>query len=78
MASIFSFFSKVRIIREILNRLKFIPNGYKIFMDQVINENIKFANAGKHIPEKDNSVHVIYSSHMLEHLDSEETEVFLS
>ena len=47
-------------------------------MDQVINENIKFANAGKHIPEKDNSVHVIYSSHMLEHLDSEETEVFLS
>ena len=47
-------------------------------MDQVINENIKFTNAGKHIPEKDNSVHVIYSSHMLEHLDSEEAEVFLS
>ena len=74
----FIFFSKMRIIREILNRLKCIPNGYKIFMDQVINENIKFANAGKHIPEKDNSVHVIYSSHMLEHLDSEEAEVFLS
>jgi len=76
--NIFIFFAKIRILRKLLNRLTYIPDGYKMFMDQVIKENIQFANAGKHIPEKDNSVHVIYSSHMLEHLDVDETEVFLS
>jgi len=75
--NVFIFFAKVSILRKILNRLKFIPDGYKEFMDQVIKENIHFANAGKHIPERDNSVNVIYSSHMLEHLDKEETIQFL-
>jgi len=74
----FIFFAKVSILRKVLNRLKYIPDGYKEFMDQVIQENIHFANAGKHIPESDNSIDVIYSSHMLEHLDREETDVFLS
>ena len=76
--NVFIFFAKVSILRKVLNRLKYIPDGYKEFMDQVIQENIHFANAGKHIPERDNSVNVIYSSHMLEHLDREETDVFLS
>ncbi len=75
--NVFIFFAKVSILRKILNRLKFIPDGYKEFMDQVIKENIHFANAGKHLPERDNSVNVIYSSHMLEHLDKEETIQFL-
>ena len=76
--NVFIFFAKVSILRKVLNRLKYIPDGYKEFMDQVIKGNIHFANAGKHIPERDNSVNVIYSSHMLEHLDREETDVFLS
>ena len=69
--NVFIFFAKVSILRKVLNRLKYIPDGYKEFMDQVIKENIHFANAGKYIPERDNSVNVIYSSHMLEHLDKE-------
>ena len=76
--NVFIFFAKISTLRIVLNRLKYIPEGYKIFMDQVVKENIHFANAGKYIPEKDNSVHVLYSSHMLEHLDREETDVFLS
>ena len=57
--NVFIFFAKVSILRKVLNRLKYIPDGYKEFMDQVIKENIHFANAGKHIPERDNSVNVI-------------------
>ena len=76
--NVFIFFAKISTLRIFLNRLKYIPEGYKKFMDQVVKEDIRFANAGKYIPEKDNSVHVLYSSHMLEHLDREETDVFLS
>ena len=71
------FIAKISILRKVLNRLKYIPEGYKKFMDQVVKEDIHFANAGKHLPERDNSVNVIYSSHMLEHLDKEETIQFL-
>ena len=37
--NIFIFFAKIRILRKLLNRLTYIPDGYKMFMDQVIKEN---------------------------------------
>jgi SAM-dependent methyltransferase len=40
--------------------------------------NIRWANAAKRIPEKDDSVDVIYCSHMLEHLDKREVCGFLN
>tara|TARA_B100000945_G_C20333558_1_gene573670 strand:+ start:821 stop:1129 length:309 start_codon:yes stop_codon:yes gene_type:complete len=46
-------------------------------MELVISNNISYCNAAKQIPEKDNSVSVLYSSHMLEHLDDKETDIFL-
>ena len=70
-------FAQIKILRFFINRLRFVPSGYKEFIPKVIEENIKFANAGKYIPEKDNSVDILYSSHMLEHLDKEETNQFL-
>ena len=73
----FIFFARISILRYFLRHSNFIPEGYKLFMDQVMEKNIRFANAGKHIPEKDNSINVVYSSHMLEHLDKEETHQFL-
>jgi len=73
----FIIFARISILRYFLRHLNFIPEGYKLFMDQVMENNIRFANAGKHIPEEDRSVNVVYSSHMLEHLDKEETHQFL-
>jgi SAM-dependent methyltransferase len=39
--------------------------------------NIRFANAIHRIPCADNSVEVVYSSHMIEHLDRSEAQSFL-
>jgi len=38
---------------------------------------VRWANACKRIPVSDESLEVVYSSHLLEHLDSHETERFL-
>jgi hypothetical protein len=38
---------------------------------------MKWADGTKHIPEAKGSVEVVYSSHMLEHLDRVETRAFL-
>jgi SAM-dependent methyltransferase len=38
---------------------------------------IRFANASLRIPYADNSVEVVYSSHMIEHLDRDEAKAFL-
>lgn len=40
-------------------------------------KNIQFANASRRIPYADNSVEVVYSSHMIEHLDRREAHAFL-
>jgi SAM-dependent methyltransferase len=40
-------------------------------------EDIRFANASRRIPYACNSVEVVYSSHMIEHLDRREAEAFL-
>ena len=73
----FIFVARISILYYFLRHSNILPEGYKLFMDQVVEKNIRFANAGKHIPEKDKSVNVVYSSHMLEHLDKEETHQFL-
>jgi UDP-glucose 4-epimerase len=73
----FIYFAKINMIRLLLKQFYFIPDDYKIFMDQVIKYDICFANAGEYIPEKDCSIDVLYSSHMLEHLDQSETDIFM-
>jgi len=73
----FIFFAKIKPLYIFFKHLRFIPSGYKRFMELVISNNISYCNAAKQIPEKDNSVSVLYSSHMLEHLDDKETDIFL-
>jgi predicted SAM-dependent methyltransferase len=47
------------------------------FAKVAIEEGIQFANATRRIPCANNSVEIAYSSHMIEHLDRREAQVFL-
>ncbi len=47
------------------------------FIQIVRQVGIKYSNAVKQIPEADNSAEVIYTCHMLEHLDRREAKLFL-
>ncbi len=40
------------------------------------NSNVRWANVAKRIPEPDNTVQVVYSSHMVEHLTRAEAARF--
>lgn len=40
-------------------------------------KDVRFANAARRIPNADSSVDVVYSSHMIEHLDRSEASAFL-
>jgi predicted SAM-dependent methyltransferase len=55
-----------------------ILNGHSWEFVQVSKrENIRFANATIRIPCPDSSAEVVYSSHMIEHLDRREAQAFL-
>jgi len=47
------------------------------FAEIANDKNIRFANVSLRIPYADNSVEVVYSSHMIEHLDRREAKAFL-
>lgn len=47
------------------------------FINVVRQKGVKYANAVNRIPESDSSVEVLYTCHMLEHLDRNEAEHFL-
>tara|TARA_B100001250_G_C19749546_1_gene767040 strand:+ start:360 stop:1007 length:648 start_codon:yes stop_codon:yes gene_type:complete len=61
------FIIKVGILSE--SQQKFISYAKK--------ENILWANVSKNIPEKDSTVDVVYSCHMVEHLEKEDAILFL-
>ena len=55
-----------------------INQGHAEFADFCRRHGVRYANAVSHIPHADRSVDVIYSSHMIEHLDRREAKGFLS
>ena len=62
---------------KILKKFKLITERqYRIALFYK-NNKIKYANAYKNIPFKDNQVDVIYSSHMIEHLTKQNAKKFL-
>ena len=75
--NIFVVLARIKLLRFLLNHFTFVPESYKDFMENVVTGNIRYADVSKRIPEEENSVDVLYSSHMLEHLDKEETHCFL-
>ncbi len=65
------------IVLKVLEKVRLLVAQQREFIEFARKADIKWADAAKHIPEQDNSVEVIYSSHMLEHLDREEAYSFL-
>jgi predicted SAM-dependent methyltransferase len=62
---------------SLLKRLGLLSSMQINLISVVKQEGIKYANAVKRIPEPDHSVEVLYTCHMLEHLDCREVELFL-
>jgi len=63
-------------LKSILEKFSFIPPGFIQLMEIATKREIKYCDASKRIPERNESVDLIYCSHMIEHLDYEETNNF--
>jgi SAM-dependent methyltransferase len=62
---------------QVLRRARILNGHSWEFVRVARRENIRFANATIRIPCPDNSAEVVYSSHMIEHLDRAEAQAFL-
>lgn len=69
--------ARINIVSRIIERFNLLSKPQREFISFLKNENIMWADATKYIPERDESVDAIYSSHMIEHLDKEEVKKFL-
>jgi predicted SAM-dependent methyltransferase len=69
--------AKYSTLFSILNKLGVINQAQQGYISYAEKHKIDWANAVKRIPLPDASVEVIYTSHMLEHLDREEVQRFL-
>jgi|SRR5208283_2913505 len=70
--------SKVPVLPNILRKLGFLENSQYQFIRFARENNIEYGDATKGLPIQNASVDVIYSSHMLEHLDRNEAARFLN
>jgi len=69
--------AKYPLLVAVAERLGLLGEGSKSFVSFAKNSDIIWADATKRIPLPDNSVEVLYTSHMVEHLDPEEAKLFL-
>ncbi|MFC1490476.1 methyltransferase domain-containing protein [Candidatus Latescibacterota bacterium] len=69
--------ARMPVLVSVFRHLGLLSNQQLDFILFARNNSILYANAFKHIPEAGNSVDVVYSSHMLEHLNSEQAKQFL-
>ncbi len=70
--------AKMPILTFVLKCLGFLNEQQRQAIAFYKRSSIRYADARKRIPESDHSVDVLYSSHMLEHLDVNETQAFLA
>ena len=73
--NLFLFFKFIPFIENFLSFFKFIPKWFCEFITISREKNIKYCDASKKIPFKDSTVDLIYTCHMLEHLDQNETKI---
>jgi predicted SAM-dependent methyltransferase len=66
-----------RLLAKVLLRTPFLPCNQRKFISEAIAQRIRFASAIK-LPFPDESVEVIYSSHMMEHLSRPNAVLFCS
>jgi predicted SAM-dependent methyltransferase len=69
--------AKVPFSAALLRSLRLIQKPQYDYIQYNRSHNIEFGNAIKRLPLPDNSVEVLYSSHMIEHLDRDEMDRFL-
>lgn len=69
--------SKIRALHFLLNKIGALQKSQREFILFACENDIKYADATKHIPEGDHTVDVLYSSHMLEHLSRDKARLFL-
>jgi predicted SAM-dependent methyltransferase len=67
----------VPFVPMLLDRLHLLTDLQRDFMQRARASGIRYADAVRRIPEADRSVDVLYTSHMVEHLDAEEARGFL-
>lgn len=71
-------FARPKLIMSALNRVRLASDKSLRLAGIARAKGINWANACKRIPVPNESLEVVYSSHLIEHLDISETEVFLS
>lgn len=69
--------AKKPLVAFVLGKSGFLSGPQKQFISFAKKEKILWANATKRIPEDTASVDVVYSSHMIEHIEKEEVKIFL-
>ena len=70
--------ARIPILTFVFSHLGLLNEPQKQAISFYKRSSIKYADARKRIPESDHSVDVLYSSHMLEHLDVDEAKAFLA
>lgn len=68
--------AKYRFATKVLGRLRFLNDAQLQFIEYARDNEIEYGDVTKRLPLSDNSVDVLYTSHMLEHLDRREAEQF--
>jgi len=69
--------SRIPLLPELLLKLKLLKTSQHQFIEFIRANAIEYADAAKSLPFPGGSVDVLYSSHMLEHLDRDEAVGFL-
>ena len=76
--NVFIFANYIPFLPFFLSKLNFFPKPFIDFIYCAKTNNIKYCNASIKIPHKNSTIDIIYSCHMIQHLDWAETLSFFN